>query len=181
VNNARVEAVQDSRKAVEAWVTARGWTGAVDVQSRGPERLEQITSGIRVFKILMGAFTAISLLVGGIGIMNVLLASVAERTREIGVRKSVGASRRTIVAQFLAESVVIALAGTVLGATLGLGGAMVVTAIMRAQTQVVIYAVVTWQTVAVSMAAAAVVGLLFGTYPALRAARLSPVDAIQRE
>lgn len=181
VNSARVEGVQGNRRAVETWVASRGWTGKVEVVSRGPERLEQIADGILMFKILMGAFTAISLLVGGIGIMNVLLASVAERTREIGIRKATGASRRIIVAQFLAESVVIALAGTVIGVVLGLAGAMGVTAIMRAQTQALIYAAVTWQTIAVSMAAAALVGLAFGTYPALRAARLSPVDAIQRE
>ena len=113
--------------------------------------------------------------------MNVLLASVAERTREIGIRKATGATRRAIVAQFLTESVVISVAGSVVGVTLGLAGAIIITAIMRARTEVVVYAPVTWPTVAVSILAAAVVGLVFGTYPAVRAARLSPVDAIMRE
>jgi putative ABC transport system permease protein len=181
VNAARVEDAAALRKAVEAWVTARGWNGQVDVQARGPERLRQVANGILIFKILMGAFTAISLVVGGIGIMNVLLASVAERTREIGIRKAIGASRRTVVIQFLAESVAISLAGAAVGVAAGLAGAAMVTAIMRAQTEARIYSAVTWQTILVSMAAAALIGLLFGTYPALRAARLSPVDAIQRE
>jgi putative ABC transport system permease protein len=181
VNAARLEDVATLRKAVEEWVVARGWTGRAEVQARGPERLRQVANGILIFKILMGAFTAISLVVGGIGIMNVLLASVAERTREIGIRKAIGANRRTVVAQFLAESVAISLAGAGIGVAVGLAGAAIVTAIMRAQTEARIYSAVTWQTLVVSMAAAALVGLLFGTYPALRAARLSPVDAIQRE
>jgi putative ABC transport system permease protein len=181
VNAARVEDTAAIRKGVEAWVTSRQLNGQVDVQARGPERLRQVAAGILIFKILMGAFTAISLVVGGIGIMNVLLASVAERTREIGIRKAIGASRRTVVMQFLAESVAISLAGAAIGVAAGLAGAAAVTAIMRAQTEARVYSAVTWETVALSMAAAAIVGLVFGTYPALRAARLSPVDAIQRD
>ncbi len=181
VNAARVEDAGAVRKGVEAWVAARNWAGQVDVQARGPERLRQVANGILIFKILMGAFTAISLVVGGIGIMNVLLASVAERTREIGIRKAIGASRRTVVMQFLAESVAISLAGAAVGVAIGLAGAAVVTAIMRSQTEARVYSAVTWETMAVSMAAAVLVGLVFGTYPALRAARLSPVDAIQRD
>jgi putative ABC transport system permease protein len=181
VSGARVEEMIALRSQVESWVSARGWKGKVDVASRGPERLRQMADGILVFKILMGAITAISLLVGGIGIMNVLLASVAERTREIGIRKATGATRRAIVAQFLTESVVISVAGSLVGVTLGLAGANAVTAIMRARTEILIYTPVTFPTVAVSVLAAAVVGLIFGTYPAVRAARLSPVDAIMRE
>jgi putative ABC transport system permease protein len=181
LNAARVEDTEGMRPRVESWVAARGWKGRVDIQMRGPERLRQMASGILLFKILMGAFTAISLLVGGIGIMNVLLASVAERTREIGIRKAIGASRRIVVGQFLSESVAISLAGSVLGVCAGLAGAAAVTAVMRARTDALIYTAVTWQTVTISLAAAALVGLLFGTYPALRASRLSPLDAIQRD
>jgi|WetSurMetagenome_2_1015567.scaffolds.fasta_scaffold59276_2 putative ABC transport system permease protein len=181
LNAAGVEEVPAVRKGAEQWIAARGWTDKIEVRARGPERLRQVANGILIFKILMGAFTAISLVVGGIGIMNVLLASVAERTREIGIRKAIGASRRTVVMQFLAESVAISMSGAAIGVVVGLGGAAAVTAVMRAQTEARIYSGVTWQTILVSMAAAALVGLLFGTYPALRAARLSPVDAITRE
>jgi putative ABC transport system permease protein len=185
VNAPRVEDVTAVRSQVESWADAtdRRWRAdsQVSISASGLDRLQQLNQGIRVFKILMGAFTAISLVVGGIGIMNVLLASVVERTREIGVRRATGARRRDIVVQFLAESVVISLAGAMLGALLGMGAAFATTAIMRAQTSAPVYAAATWQTLVVSMAAAIIVGLVFGTYPAFKAARLSPIDAMRYE
>jgi putative ABC transport system permease protein len=178
----RVEDVAAVKRAVERAVAARpGWSGRVRVEVYGPERLKQVAQGILIFKMLMGAFTAISLLVGGIGITNVLLASLLERTREIGIRKAVGARRRDLVLQFLAESMAIALAGALVGAVLGIVGAMGVTALILAKTDAPMFAALTWQTVSVSAGAAMVVGILAGLYPALRASRLTPMDAIQRE
>ena len=113
--------------------------------------------------------------------MNVLLASVLERTREIGVRRAVGARRRDIVAQFLAESIAIAATGGLLGLALGLGGAFAFTAVMRARSAALIYAAVTPPTIVASLGAALVTGVVFGLYPAFRAARLPPVDAIRSE
>lgn len=185
VNAPRLEDVTTVRTQIEAWADTRdrSWRAGsqIAINTTGLDRLQQLNQGIRLFKMLMGAFTAISLVVGGIGIMNVLLASVVERTREIGVRRATGAKRRDIVVQFLAESVVISLAGAMLGALLGVGAAFLTTAIMRSQTAAPVYAAATWQTLIVSMAAAAAVGLIFGTYPAFKAARLSPVDAMRYE
>ncbi len=179
----RVEAVGAMRRQLETWLARRvgpDWRDKVRVGTRA-ERVAQVEQGMLIFKILMGAITGISLLVGGIGIMNVLLAAVAERTREIGVRKAAGARRRDILWQFLAESVAITGAGSLVGVLLGLGGAYGVTAVMRARTEAVVYAAFTWGTVAVAAGAAITVGVAFGIYPALRAARLSPIDAIRHE
>lgn len=185
LNAPRVEDVLAIKTTAEAWASRRNpdWLGRkqITVATTGLDRLLTMNQGILIFKILMGAFTAISLLVGGIGIMNVLLASVAERTKEIGVRKAAGARSRDIIVQFLAESVVMSVAGAVIGAVTGIGGAYLVTAIMRARTLAHVYAAVTWQTLAVAMGAAALVGLVFGLYPALKAARLSPVEAMRYE
>jgi putative ABC transport system permease protein len=185
LNPARVEDVLATKAGAESWADRRNpdWRGKgqITIASTGLDRLLAMNQGILIFKILMGAFTAISLIVGGIGIMNVLLASVAQRTKEIGVRKAAGARRRDIIVQFLAESVVISLAGAIIGAILGLAGAYLVTYIMRAQTMAQVYAAVTWQTLAMAMGAAILVGLIFGPYPALKAANLSPVDAMRYE
>lgn len=157
------------------------WTGRWTVSALGRERLDQLAQGILSFKILMGAFTAISLLVGGVGIMNVLLASILERTREIGVRKAVGARRADVLWQFLVESMTVALAGATAGVLLGLLGAYGVTAIIRTRSEMQLYAAWSWETALIAGASALVIGLTAGLYPAVRAARLTPLDAIVRE
>ena len=145
-------------------------------------RLAQAQQGLLLFKLFMGAITGISLVVGGIGIMNVLLAAVTERTREIGIRRAVGARSRDVLLQFLAESVAITGAGSALGAALGLGSAFAITAIIRARAEgAPLQAAITWETLVVAVTAAVLVGLIFGLYPALRAVRLSPIDAIRHE
>jgi len=177
-----VEESSQARQRVEQWLTHRfgAWQDRVDV-STNRSRVEQVEQGMLIFKLLMGALTGVSLLVGGIGIMNVLLASVVERTREIGIRKATGAQHRHILVQFLCESVAISAAGSVFGVALGLATSFGVSAFMRWKTNAPVYAWVSPSTILVAVLASVVVGLTFGLYPALRAARLAPIEAIHRE
>jgi len=128
------------------------------------------------FTILLGSIGGISLLVGGIGIMNIMLVSVNERTREIGIRKAVGARRRDILMQFLIEAVVLTGSGGILGILLGWGITELVKAI-----QPDVPVVITGATVAVAVGVSVAIGIIFGLYPALRAARLHPIQALRYE
>ncbi|MBN1579140.1 MAG: ABC transporter permease [Anaerolineae bacterium] len=126
--------------------------------------------------LFLGAIAGISLLVGGIGIMNIMLVSVTERTREIGIRKAVGALKRDILIQFLIESLLLSLIGGALGIALGYTGATVIGALVQDLTPVVDIG-----TVMMSFSFAAAVGLIFGIYPAWRAAGLRPIEALRYE
>jgi len=129
-----------------------------------------------VLTIFLGSIAAISLLVGGIGIMNIMLVSVTERTREIGIRKAIGAKRRDILIQFLIEAVVLSMIGGAIGILLGFAGSQVVSSLAQE-----LKTVVSLQAVLLATGFSAAVGLFFGIYPATRAARLNPIDALRYE
>ena len=135
----------------------------------------QINNVLGIISIAIGAIAAISLLVGGIGIMNIMLVSVTERTREIGIRKSLGATTRDILLQFLIESMIISAIGGVIGTLLGIGIASIGAALAKVE------AVIQLPTVLVAIAFAALVGMFFGLYPARKAARLDPIEALRYE
>ena len=130
----------------------------------------------RTFTFLLASIAGVSLLVGGIGIMNIMLVSVTERTREIGVRKAIGAKRRDILWQFLIESVVLSLLGGVIGIVLGVGGALLLGRLSADYTPIL-----TLPPVLLAFGFAAAVGIFFGFYPAQKASRLSPIEALRYE
>lgn len=177
-----IEAVDSLRSRTVDWLAERYGLNASKLRiETGSQRLENTRQGILLSKLLLGLLAALMLAVGGIGIMNVLLAAVAERTREIGIRKAVGARARDIHAQFLVESITVTAAGGGIGFLLGILLAAVGTAVFRIIAHAPIYPVVRPLTAMLAILSAVVVGIVFGTYPARLASRLSPVDAIARE
>ena len=128
-----------------------------------------------VFQIVMICIAGISLLVGGIGIMNIMLATVLERTREIGIRRAIGARQRDIVRQFLIEAVMISILGGLIGIAAGFGGSKIIAAIAGWATVVTVISII------VSFGVSVFIGLLFGIYPAIQAAKLDPIEAIRYE
>ncbi len=129
----------------------------------------------RVMSLLLGAIASVSLLVGGIGIMNIMLVSVTERTREIGIRMAIGARQKDIRSQFLLEALMISIAGCLIGLLLGIGGALLINAI----SDMVI--VISGGAVLVAFGVAAGIGIFFGFYPARRAAALDPIEALRHQ
>ena len=136
------------------------------------ETMEETTGTLTLF---LGAVAAISLVVGGIGIMNIMLVSVTERTREIGVRKALGATYSVIVTQFLIEAVVISLMGGIIGIILGIGSSKLIGMASGMST------VISVPTIVMSFAFSMAIGLIFGIYPARKAAKLNPIDALHYE
>lgn len=137
--------------------------------------METVAQTTGTFTLFLGAVAAISLVVGGIGIMNIMLVSVTERTREIGVRKALGATYSVIVTQFLIEAVVISLMGGFIGIAFGIGASKVIGMVSGMST------IVSVPTIIMSFAFSMVIGLIFGIYPARKAAKLNPIDALHYE
>lgn len=137
--------------------------------------LRQAEETKRTFNIVLGSIAGISLLVGGIGIMNIMLASVTERTREIGIRRAIGAKRSQIVGQFLIETIVLSTVGGLIGIGLGLIFPILVTHFAHMPTVVPVYSIV------LSLGISMSVGIVFGIYPAIRAAMLDPIEALRHE
>ena len=125
--------------------------------------------------LLLGAIASVSLLVGGIGIMNIMLVSVTERTREIGLRMAVGARSRDILGQFLIEAVTLALIGGILGILFGVGGSTLIAMLANWST------LITPGSITVAFGSSALIGIFFGYFPAHKAAFLDPIEALRYE
>jgi putative ABC transport system permease protein len=134
---------------------------------------ETAAGATRVMSMMLGAIASVSLVVGGIGIMNIMLVSVTERTREIGIRMAIGARRRDILLQFLLEAVLISLVGSLIGAAIGVGGAWAVARFAEMPVVVTLWSAI------LAFGVAAGVGIFFGYYPALKAADLRPIEALR--
>lgn len=152
-------------KGKENDFTVRNLTAIADVA----------TDAAKVMSIVLGAIASVSLLVGGIGIMNIMLVSVTERTREIGIRMAIGANQRAILTQFLLEAMMICIMGGVIGLLVGIGGAWVVSQVAD------MLIVITIGMVGLAFLFSSAVGIFFGFYPAKKAASLKPVDALRYE
>ncbi len=137
--------------------------------------LRQSRETQRIFNIVMGAIAGISLLVGGIGIMNIMLATVLERTREIGIRRAIGASRDDILWQFLFEAVILSVSGGIIGVITGFTMTKIISVYANWRT------IVSWESVFLACAVSIGIGVIFGVYPARRAASLRPIEALRYE
>ncbi|MCH9023490.1 MAG: FtsX-like permease family protein, partial [Planctomycetes bacterium] len=148
----------------------------VDYQIIVPLELQrQAAESKRIFSIVLGSIAAISLLVGGIGIMNIMLATVSERTREIGIRRAIGAKRKDIIIQFLSETILLTITGGLLGIALGTLIPYFVTRFSDMPT------IVTFQSVVLAFGISAFIGILFGWYPAYHAAHMDPIESLRHE
>lgn len=177
-----VEAVEPLEAEIKEWLAANFENGKEKFSIiSNTQRVEQAAKAFLLFRLIMGLIVGISVLVGGIGVMNVLLISVNERTKEIGVCKAVGAKRKDIMLQFLAESVSISTLGSTMGLIIGILGTLIVVPIVKMIVDVPFQAAYTWTTLLVVGVVAILVGIMFGTYPAMRASRLDPVEAIRKE
>jgi putative ABC transport system permease protein len=155
-------------------ILLRRHSGLYDFEVTIPELLlKQQQRTKKIFNIVLGAIAGISLIVGGIGIMNIMLASVMERIREIGTRQAIGASRKDIVAQFLAESTLISISGGIIGIILGVVLSKIITAVFDIKT------IVSFFSIFIAFGVSALVGILFGYMPAKRAADKDPVESLR--
>ena len=176
------EDIDATKDEIRTWLDKR--YGDVDKEfsiRTNDFRVRQVLKGFLVFRIVMGLIVGISVLVGGIGVMNVLLISVTNRTAEIGIRKAVGAKPRDIANLFIAESISISFLGSIIGIIIGASFTMIFTPIVSRISELPFHAEFTWTTMFIIAVVALIVGVVFGTYPAIRASRLDPVDAIRHE
>ncbi len=171
--------VQEAQDEIDALLRQRhriAPRGDADFMMRSQEEIAQANAAqMNILRYLLLSIAAISLLVGGIGIMNIMLVSVTERTREIGIRMAIGAKGRHVLLQFLFEAVTLSIVGGLIGVALGIGASTAVGRFLKWPI------VITPESIALSFGVAAGVGVFFGFYPARKAARLDPIDALRYE
>jgi putative ABC transport system permease protein len=171
----RDERLVSATAAMARKLLETGHPGARDFEIQVPlELLEQVQQEKRIWNVVLGSIAGISLLVGGIGIMNIMLANVTERTREIGIRRALGAKRRHIIAQFLVETTVLSSGGGLIGILVGVSIPAVVTLVADIETRLSL------SSICLAFGISVAIGIIFGLYPARRAARLNPIEALRQ-
>lgn len=170
-----LEEIKAAGAEIAAYINGIKETGNLYVAESAEEQLSIVNKILGIISLAIGAIAAISLLVGGIGIMNIMLVSVTERTREIGIRKSLGARTSDILTQFLIEAMFLSLVGGVIGVALGLGTAGIGMLILK------IRLVVQFKAIIVAVIFSGAVGLFFGLFPAKKAAKMDPIEALRYE
>lgn len=184
MDNPGVQAMMVKFRQEATWQTAsnqvKGYLARVSrglkVKVRSAEQLiEEQQAQMQLFTLLLGAIGSISLIVGGVGVMNVMLVSVTERRKEIGIRRALGALQKDIQQQFLTESLLLCVAGGFIGSIVGVGVAYILAALNHWDF------FVSWDAVAIGVTVSCMVGIFFGYYPARQAARLSPIEALRSE
>ncbi|HVE78288.1 MAG TPA: ABC transporter permease [Gemmatimonadaceae bacterium] len=181
LTDSRPETIAAATRSIASLLRERHRVAQDDFTSRSQQDL--IASATRVARfvtLFLGAVAGISLLVGGIGIMNIMLVSVTERTREIGIRKAVGARPRDVLAQFLTEAVAVSALGGLLGVAAGVAGSRLLNGI-RLTGEEPVQTLVALDSVLLAFTVSAGIGLFFGVYPAVKAARLHPIEALRYE
>ena len=170
------ETVVSQTAAMARKILLRSHSNGDDFEIQVPlELLKQAEEEKRIWNIVLGSIAGISLLVGGIGIMNIMLATVTERTREIGIRRALGAKRLDIISQFLAETIVLSASGGLIGVALGVAIPALVSATSDIRTAV------SWWSIVMAFSIAVLTGVVFGLYPARRAALMDPIQALRHQ
>lgn len=169
------------KQAAEEWLAASSFAPNDIRISSQDSRVNQATQGFLLFKVIMGMIVGISVIVGGIGVMNVLLISVTQRTKEIGIRKAVGSRKKDIYVQFLSESMVVSLFGTIVGIIVGILVSLAMVPIVHSITEVPLSPAFSIVTITVITLFSLFTGILFGTFPAYKASQLNPIEALRTE
>lgn len=169
------EKVQETMEQAVKVLERRHRSSAQYVSYSMEQEMQSANQITGIMTLIIGAIAGISLLVGGIGVMNIMLVSVTERTREIGIRMALGARRKDILTQFLIESVVLCLIGGIIGMLLGVGGAFLIAKLANWPP------LVSWWTMLIAFTFSAAIGIIFGILPANKAAKMNPIEALRRD